>query len=141
MKVVLDSNVLVSAFLNPRGLAARVLDEWFDEKFELVTSSTIVEEVGRTLDSPRLTKGRRIDPVYRSGLTERLAATATQVDLTGERLFIARDEDDNRVIEAAVESSADLIVTNDKDLLVLGEVRGIPIITLHDFALTLGLQH
>lgn len=83
MKVVLDSNVLVSAFLNPRGLAARVLDEWFGEKFELITSNTIVEEVGRTLDSPRLTKGRTVDAAYRSGLTERLAVTASLVQLDG----------------------------------------------------------
>lgn len=61
--------------------------------------------------------------------------------MTGPRLSIARDDDDNRVLEVALESAADLIVTNDKDLLVLGTVNGVPIVSLHDFALTLGLQH
>ena len=52
---------------------------------------------------------------------------------TRENITVSRDPDDNRVLECAVAGYADLIVSGDKDLLVLGKHDGIPIITVRQF--------
>jgi putative PIN family toxin of toxin-antitoxin system len=46
------------------------------------------------------------------------------------RLRVVKDDPDNRVLECALTGRADLIVTGDKELLALGEYRGIRIIAL-----------
>jgi len=51
-------------------------------------------------------------------------------------LTVVEDDDDNRVLEAAIEGSADYIVSGDTDLLDLGSFQGIPIITPGEFAAT-----
>jgi len=52
---------------------------------------------------------------------------------TRENITASRDPDDNRVLECAVAGHADLIVSGDKDLLVLGRYDSIPIITVRQF--------
>jgi predicted nucleic acid-binding protein len=51
-------------------------------------------------------------------------------------LTVVSDDDDNRVLEAAIEGAADYIVSGDADLLDLGTFQGIPIITPGEFAAT-----
>jgi putative PIN family toxin of toxin-antitoxin system len=45
----------------------------------------------------------------------------------------SRDETDNRILECAIESGAGVIVTYDKDLLVLTPFEGIPVVRAHEF--------
>ncbi|MBI2040465.1 putative toxin-antitoxin system toxin component, PIN family [Candidatus Microgenomates bacterium] len=52
-----------------------------------------------------------------------------------ETLHILRDEDDNRVLEAAREGNCDFIVTGDQDLLDLGKYKKIKILTSEEFLL------
>lgn len=51
------------------------------------------------------------------------------IEVTGEISGICRDPQDDCILECALKAGADLIITGDKDLLVLGEFRGIRIIT------------
>ena len=51
-------------------------------------------------------------------------------------LTVVSDDDDNRVLEAAIEGAADYIVSGDADLLDLGSFQGIPIIRPAEFAAT-----
>ena len=50
--VVLDA--WVSAFLNPHGFPAKLLDAWISGAFQVVTSALLIEEVAQTLSTPRL---------------------------------------------------------------------------------------
>jgi uncharacterized protein len=54
MRVVLDANVIVSALINPLGAPAQVFDAWRAERFQLLMSPAILEEIGRVLCYPKI---------------------------------------------------------------------------------------
>ena len=58
MRVVLDTNVVVSAVLIRRGNERRILDAWRRGAFDLVISPPLLEELGRVLSYPRIRNAR-----------------------------------------------------------------------------------
>ena len=56
---------------------------------------------------------------------------------TSDRLQVVRDEDDNRVLEAALEAGADYIVSGDEDLLTIAEYEGVRILSASGFVAVL----
>ena len=54
MRAVLDANVLVSALISRVGAPARLVELWLDGEFELVVCKTLLDEVQRTLNQPKI---------------------------------------------------------------------------------------
>jgi uncharacterized protein len=54
IRAVLDANVIVSAVLTTARIPAQVLDAWRTDRFALLVSSAILEEVARVLEYPRI---------------------------------------------------------------------------------------
>jgi len=129
-RVVLDTNVIVSG-LGWRGAPAAILDAVSEDRLVLVTSAPLLAELRRVLEYPRLAK------VIKGGaqLADLVAASGVVV-APNRVLTVVNDEDDNRVLEAAVEGATDYIVSGDTDLLDLGSFQGIPIIAPGEFAAT-----
>jgi uncharacterized protein len=129
-RAVLDTNVIVSG-LGWSGAPAAILDAVSDDRLVLVTSAPLLAELRRVLEYPRLAK------VIQGGaqLADLVAASGVVV-APNRVLTVVRDDDDNRVLEAAIEGAADYIVSGDTDLLDLGSFQGIPIITPGEFAAT-----
>jgi putative PIN family toxin of toxin-antitoxin system len=127
-RVVLDTNVIVSG-IGWGGTPAAILDAVSDGQLVLVTSAPLLAELRRVLEYPRLAK------VIQGGaqLADLVAASGVVVAPT-RTLTVVSDDDDNRVLEAAIEGAADYIVSGDTDLLDLGSFRGIPILTPAEFA-------
>jgi uncharacterized protein len=59
MQVVLDANVIASALINPQGAPVQVLDAWRAERFQLLLSAAILDEIGRVLRYPKRLSGNR----------------------------------------------------------------------------------
>jgi putative PIN family toxin of toxin-antitoxin system len=53
MRVVLDTNVIISRYISPYGTPAVILDHWEKNKFDLLVSPNILEEYDRALKHPR----------------------------------------------------------------------------------------
>lgn len=124
MRIVLDTNVLVSAALKRQsmpGMAALVVERRGGLLKSLVTEQQLFEVVSR----PYL--AALIDPASQAWL-RKLMAAAELVGIT-ERIAACRDPTDDKFLELAVNGRADLIVTGDGDLLVLNPFRHIPIVT------------
>lgn len=134
LRVVLDTNQFVSSLLVRHGLPAQVLDAWRERAYLLVTSPAIIAEIRATLRYPRIRRKYRIANDEIEMLVEVLEQDALMVsgaaDTTG---AIPDDPQDDMVLACAVDGMADLIVSGDRHLLVLGEYRGIPIITAREF--------
>jgi putative PIN family toxin of toxin-antitoxin system len=128
MRVVLDANVFVSSILSAAGTPARILDAWRDERFQLMMSDAILDEIGRVLRYPKI--------VARHGWTDAEIdrflhiLTTLAINTPGSLMLdvIADDPSDNRYLECAVEGSADFVVSGDRDLLALGSYEGIAIV-------------
>ena len=133
MRVVLDTNVYVSAILFD-GLPELPLKLARMRKLCLVTSEAIVAELIGVLTSKLGRNSQQLQDVDKE--LRRLGSVVA----TRSRLNVIREDDaDNRVLECAVDGQVDLIVTGDRHLAALGSFAGIRIISPKAFAEALGL--
>jgi putative PIN family toxin of toxin-antitoxin system len=130
---VLDSTILVSAFLTPGGAADAVLQGGLEDRFVCCLADEIIAETTRRLRAPRL--------------QQRYAYTAADVDMFGRTLRtsflmfsdlppltgVVRDPNDDMILACAVAASASYVVTRDLDLLSLETYEGIAIVTPEAF--------
>ena len=124
MRVIVDTNVIVSAALKEKSLPGMAL-HLVAESGVLLKSTLTEQELLITLSRPRLAP--LIPRDFQTWLKE-LFAAAELVEI-GERIVACRDPKDDKFLELAVNGRADLIVSGDADLLVLNPFRNIPIIT------------
>ena len=137
LRVVLDTNVLVSAAVSPQGKPRRAVDFVVREGLVVFTEATYRELV-EVLARPRLQ--RYLPEGGTQGLLERIAPVASHVAV-GEPIRACRDPKDDKFLEAAVSGEADYLVTGDTDLLVLHPFRRIPILTPASFLNAVGEEH
>ena len=127
MKVVFDSNILISALVFPGGHGEAALRRIVEERDQLVISKPILDELLGVL-------ARKF-----ARDAEELAHAAIFLSELGisvrprRRLRVVKDDPDNRILECAVAARARAIVTGDKALLALGEYRNIRILSLREY--------
>lgn len=127
MKVVFDSNILISALVFPGGHGEAALRRIVEERDQLVISKPILDELLGVL-------ARKF-----ARDAEELAHAAIFLSELGifvrprRRLRVVKDDPDNRILECAVAGRARAIVTGDKALLALGEDRNIRILSLWEY--------
>lgn len=127
MRIVLDTNVFVSAVISPLGASAELLDRWNDDDYELVTSEEQFDELSEVLVYPRITK--RLKPEARQTLLKRLREAALFVTGLPE-ISLSEDPDDNLILATAVAGKCSMVASGDKKhMLRLNDVAGIPIVT------------
>jgi putative PIN family toxin of toxin-antitoxin system len=122
MRVVPDTNLLISAFLFG-GIPREILHGCIQGEPRLVISETILDELQGVLRRQRfgLTADRVRAIVYEVSTIGDIVTTFTKVKV------ISEDPSDNAVLECALDGKADHIVTGDGHLLELGDYRGIGI--------------
>lgn len=128
MRLVIDTNVLVSALLW-QGTPGRLIELAAENEIALFTSRALIDELAATLGKKKLARS-----VLATGLTadqmlrnyRRLATVVTTGRLAQQ---VSRDIDDDTVLACALAAGADLIVSGDDDLLVLKQFQGIPVMT------------
>jgi uncharacterized protein len=129
VKVVLDTNVLVSALVFPGGVPEKIYGVALEREIDLVTSPPLLVELARVLADKFGWARNRVDRALRQLL--RVAELVEPVATVHE---VSADPADNRVLEAAVESKAEVIVSGDRHLVRLKAWRGIAIESPASFA-------
>jgi len=122
VKVVADTNVLVSALIFPGGSPEAFYRLALERRIELVTSRPLLAELARVLTEKFGWEPERAEEAV--GQVIRLAEVVDPRETLSE---IEADPADNHVLEAATEGGADAIVSGDRHLLSLGSWRGIRI--------------
>ena len=127
MRIVLDTNVLVSALISRDGPPGRVLAAIRNQRLTLVTSEAQLVELRAVLGRERLRPYIRFEEGQ--DLIRDLEAIGEVVaDLPN--VSASPDPDYNVILATAVAGQADVVVSGDKQhMLVLGQIEGIPIIT------------
>jgi len=135
-RAVLDTNVLVSAFINNYGPSRHIFKAWHQGKFELVTSLPCLQELDQVLRRPRLQRKYKLgdDDIYRYILF--LATQATVVPAPRKATPICQDPDDDKFLLCALVGKAQVIVSGDPHLLEMNGVWDIAVVTPRDFAVT-----
>lgn len=132
MRVVIDTNVLVSALISPRGTPAAIYDAWREGRFTLLTCSEQLDELRATFRKPAI--ARLIKP-YQAGRLVNALKDVAEVIAPLPRVERSRDPADNFLLALAEAGEADFLVTGDKHgLLSLSRHRTAQIISARSFA-------
>ena len=131
MRVVLDTNVLIAAFISRRGLPARAVELWSSGDYDLITSTWQIEEFRKASRYDRVKQRVRYAEVGTFVNALRIDAITME---TLPRVELSPDPDDNYILATAIAGKAQYLVTGDKsDLQILGKVEGVRIVTVRAF--------
>jgi putative PIN family toxin of toxin-antitoxin system len=126
MRVVLDTNVLISGTVFG-GRPEMVLQMASTRVFSLIVSAEILAELEGVLIEKFGWSHARVAVLVR-GIRQTAELVVPKIKVAD-----CEDPDDNRILEAAVEGLADVIVSGDKHLLRMKMYRGIKILAISEF--------
>lgn len=134
LRVVIDTNIIVSGVLSHTAAPAQVLNAWRDRLFLMITSPAIVAEVKAVLQYAHIRKkynltDEEIDQVV-SLLEHAALLVPGMADVAGS---IPADPKDEILLACAVDGQADLIVTGDHHLLDLLAYQNTMIMSARQF--------
>lgn len=127
MRVVFDTNVLVSALVFPGGHGDAALQRIVGKTDQLLLSRPILDELLDVLGRKFARDAEELAHVA-VFLSELAVVVAPK-----RRLRVVKDEPDNRILECAVAGRAGVIVTGDKALLALKRYKNIQVLSLRGY--------
>lgn len=137
MRVILDTNILLSGLIAPAGVPGRLVDTWLDGRFTLVSHSLQLDEFRA------VSRREKIRVLVRSSEAGRLVNRIAALADMPERLppvKRSRDPRDDFLLALCEAGAADRLVTGDKnDLLVWQRHGAATIVTAAAFATELGI--
>jgi putative PIN family toxin of toxin-antitoxin system len=135
---VIDSNVLISARLSPRGAPGRLLAAWLAGRFELIVSPALLAELAGVLERPKFRRWLTVEEAR--AFVQKLLTSATLVDDPPQQQHHGlRDPDDSYLLTLARGAKADCIVSGDGDLTILTDPQP-PVIVPADFLASLDTE-
>lgn len=129
MRLVFDTNALVSAALLAHSVPRQAFDKAFAQG-ELLTSEACLAELNEVLHRKKFV--RYLTPFEAHLFINQYSLTATLIDVKTV-VTDCRDVRDNKFLELALDGKADCIISGDQDLLVLTPYRRIAIVTPSEF--------
>jgi uncharacterized protein len=133
LTAVIDSTVLVSAFLTEGGVSAALLRFAREGVFLVFLSEDILTETQHTLAYPRIRERYNYTDAEVVDFLNKLRVAVNIVTDLPQVIVVTRDPNDDMVIATAARAQAAYIVTRDNDLLSLQQYADITIITPEDF--------
>jgi uncharacterized protein len=131
MRVVLDTNIIVSALIAPAGTPAAIIDAWLDGKFTLLTCAAQLDELRSTLHKPRV--AGLIKPYNAGRLVNQVKKLAEYIAPLP-RVERPPDPTDDFLLALSEGGKADYLVTGDKSgLLALDHHKATRIVSAWEF--------
>jgi len=128
VRVVIDTNVVVSGIFWD-GPPSRILDSWATDKFSLCVSAAILEEYFEVIDRLATGCGREdLARRWKAYLFEHAELVDPAYNYDG-----CRDPDDAKFVECATGAGAAYVVSGDDDLLTLGRIETVAILSPAEF--------
>lgn len=132
MRAVLDSSVLIAAYISRAGTCASLLEDIHNDH-EWVISNFILDELSRKLRDKFKYPEDEIAEIREAAMIGAEFVTPAEIPTDA-----CRDPNDLPILGTAVAGRAEVIITGDKDLLALQMFRGIPIVRPGEFWKLLG---
>jgi putative PIN family toxin of toxin-antitoxin system len=129
MRVILDTSVIVSGLISPKGPPAKIITRWLQHEFTLLYTPAMLSELEDVLNRAWLHERlRRVPnriPAFLEAVKLLGQPVTGYVNVTGQ----IRDPFDEMFLACAALGRADYLVSGDKDLLVLGKFQQTQILT------------
>jgi putative PIN family toxin of toxin-antitoxin system len=131
VRLVIDTNILISALLAETSLPAHLVALWREGRFDLLTSADQRDELMRVTRYPKIRE--RLSPALAGRLINEVRDLAIMLPKLPV-VTASPDPHDNYLLAMASAGRADFLLTGDKrDLLSLKLFEGTKIVTVHDF--------
>jgi hypothetical protein len=130
-KVVLDTNIVVSAAICEDGNPARIFEMLLLEEITNYTTEQIIEEIKKVMARPKI--AQRLSLVEIGFIISNFERFSDKVMIKEAINEVKDDPEDNKFLECAVAASAGYIITGDEHLLKIKEFRGINSLSCADF--------
>ncbi|MBM4286243.1 MAG: putative toxin-antitoxin system toxin component, PIN family [Deltaproteobacteria bacterium] len=127
LRVVIDTNVFISAFYLPESRPGEVVRWARRRKVRNVISPEILKEIERILKEKLWWDDARTQSAIRQ------IEDFSEIVSPKQHLHVIGDDPDNRILECALEARAKVIISGDRHLLTLGNYQGIEIMTPAQF--------
>lgn len=132
LRVVLDTNIIVSGIISSSGNPRRILQAWRQKEFTLLSSEAVIQEVTKVFHYPHLSETYQISESDVQIVVQSLVNDAELLEDLYE-VERSRDPDDNVLLACALEGKADYLVSGDSDLLSIKYYHGTQIRTPKQF--------
>lgn len=129
MRIVIDTNVVVSAFLSARGAPAQLFAAFQNEAFDLVVSAPILAEYQRALSYPRVQSRHQMSDIEIAEVIEAIQRSAIVVEPADIQSIVVKDPDDHKFFECARAGEVEYIVSGDIAVQAVGEYHGIQVVS------------
>jgi putative PIN family toxin of toxin-antitoxin system len=130
-RVVVDTNLVISAILSPEGKPATILRMVLNAKLDLVLSPALLEEISLVLNYEKIRKlfiKRSVTPQQIKDALQKIVKTTIVVSGKTKVNRIDKDPSDNMLLSCALEGKADFIISGDHHLTDLVSFEGISIV-------------
>lgn len=130
MKITLDTNVLVSAFISKHGHPAKILDIILAfPEVKLILSNPIIEEFENVLSREEVRERFGYSKREIKSFAQAVAKVSTMVRTRSHFKVIKEDKKDDIVLNTAYDGKTDYIVSGDHHLLNLKKFKGLKIVS------------
>jgi len=126
IRIVIDTNVWISALISPRGEPARLMRAVRDRRIQLVLTPDLLAEVRAVLQRQRIRRRIDLDDSEIDVFIQEAIDPAVYVPIRGD-VRLCRDPKDDMVVETAIEGGARYIVSRDEDL-----TRDLDLVAAHE---------
>ena len=131
LKIVLDTNVVVSAAVSSDGNPAKIFEMLIAEKIKNYTSEEIINEIKDVMQREKIRKLLNLQE--RDFIINNFKEFSEKIIPKIKYEDVLEDKKDNKFLECAVSGKVDYIVSGDEHLIKLKEFKGIKIISPKDF--------
>lgn len=132
MRIVIDTNVFVSILIRPGETFSSLVD-YIDRHATVLYSADTLTELIDVLRRPKFAKYTSAEDV---AVFVKWIAEAGELVTVEEAVTGARDPKDDKFLALALAGRADYLVSGDKDMLMLGKIGTVPIVSPADFLAT-----
>ena len=129
MRVVIDTNVVVSSLIKRTGNPIQLMELAQAKRFDVIVSDEVLGEYISVLQRPNMLPLHGLESSSVAQVVWDLFSLAFHVSPTESLRVVNEDPKDDKFIECAVDGGADFLVSGDRHLLTLGSFQGIPIVT------------
>jgi uncharacterized protein len=120
-RVVLDTNIIISALISPNGVSAKIVAAAITQRFEILVHQRLLDEIRMTTAYPKIAS--RISRAQAGRLINEMADAATFIDRLP-NVMRSTDPSDDFLLALAEAGRADFLVTGDKRDLIALETHG-----------------
>jgi len=135
-QIVVDTNVLIAGLRSQRGASYKLLSMLNDERWQLNVSTALILEYEEVLKRERVQLSLSLEDI--DDILDGLCAIANKRNIFYLWRPTARDPDDEFLVDLAVRTQADFIITYNKRDLQKAEEFGITLVTAKEFLQKVG---